>query len=142
MSEFPYGAYASFFAKWFGNVFFITLAFLLWAVITIHWVFMLRGKTLWLRVSLAVVVSAIHYLVFGLLITGGLMGGEANFLYDPAHLHENLLVHGGLQYILRWPLALLPTGRYLIVLPVTIFGWGFWYSRKGKWSKVEDGESR
>jgi len=32
MSEFPYGAYYSFFAKWFGNVFFITFAFLLWVV--------------------------------------------------------------------------------------------------------------
>jgi hypothetical protein len=132
MPEFPYEDYVQFFSTWFGNVYFITLAFLLWVGITWHWVFMLKGRTLWLRVSLALVVSAIHYLVFGLLIAGGRMGGEAEFLYDPAHLSENLLVHGGLIQILLWPLSLLPTGGYLMVLPVIIAGWVFWYLRRRK----------
>ena len=129
MSEYPYAAYYSFFAKWFGNIWFVTFAFLLWLVITVHWAFMLKGKTLWLRVPLAFIVSAVHYLIFGLLIAGGRFGGEAEFFYDPALLRDNLFVHGGLQGILLWPLYLLSTGGIWIVLPVVIFGWGFWYSR-------------
>jgi hypothetical protein len=132
LSEYPYAAYYSFFAKWFGNIWFVTFAFLLWLVITVHWAFMLKGKTLWLRVPLAFIVSAVHYLIFGLLIAGGRFGGEANFLYDPTCLRENLFFYHGLEEILHWPLDLLPTGGIWIVLPVVIFGWGFWYSRSSR----------
>lgn len=132
MSEFPYAAYFNFFTAWFGNVLFITFAFLLWVAITVHWVFILKGRTLWLRVPLVLIVSAIHYLVFGLLIAPGRFGGEAEFLYDPTHLRENLFFYHGLQMILLWPLSLLPTGGIWIVLPVVIFGWGFWYSRSSR----------
>jgi len=130
MSEFLYAAYFSFFAKWFGNIWFVTFAFLLWAAITIHWAFfVLKGRTLWLRVPLALIVSAVHYLIFGLLIAGGLFGGEASFLYDPAHISENMSIYHGWRLISFWPRSLLPTGGIWIVLPVVIFGWGFWYSR-------------
>ena len=132
MSEYPYAAYHIFFTTWFGNVLFITFAFLLWVAITVHWAFMLRERTLWLRVPLAFIVSAVHYLIFGLLIAGGRFGGEAEFFYDPALLRDNLFIHGGLQGILLWPLSLLPTGGIWIVLPVVIFGWGFWYSRSSR----------
>ena len=133
MSEFPYGAYCSFFSKWFGNVFFISFAFLLWLVITVHWAFFVfKGRTLWLRVPLVLVVSAVHYLLFGLLFAPGYFGGEANFLYDPTHIRENLFFYHGWQLIALWPLSLLPTGGIWIVLPVVIFGWGFWYSRSSR----------
>lgn len=132
MAEYPYAAYANFFTKWFGNLFFLAFAFLLWLTITIIWARILRGRTLWLRVPLVLVVSAIHYLLFGLLFAPGYFGGEAQFLYDPMHLKENLLLYHGWQLIAFWPLSLLPTGGYLIVLPVVIFGWGFWYSRSSR----------
>jgi hypothetical protein len=132
MPEYPYAAYYVFFARWFGNIWFVTFAFLLWVVVTVHWAFMLKGKTLWLRVPLVFIVSAVHYLIFGLLIAGGRFGGEAEFLYDPALLRDNLFIHGGLQGILLWPLSLLPTGGIWIVLPVVIFGWVFWYVRSSR----------
>ncbi len=132
MSEFPYGAYYSFFATWFGNPVFLAFAFLLWVTITVHWSLMLRGKTPWLRVPLALTISAIHYLFFGLLFAPGYFGGEAEFLYDPTHIRENMYLHGGWQLIVLWPLYLLTTGGILIVLPVVIFGLGFWYSRSSR----------
>ena len=132
MSEYPYAAYHNFFVTWFGNPFFLAFAFLLWLTITIIWARILRGRTLWLRVPLVLVVSAVHYLLFGLLFAPGYFGGEAQFLYDPAHLSENLLIYHGWQLIAFWPLSLLPTGGYLIVLPVVIIGWGFWYSRSSR----------
>lgn len=138
MSEFPYAAYYNFFATWFGNPFFLAFAFLLWLTITIIWTRMLRGRTLWLRVPLAFTVSAIHYLVVGLLFAPGYFGGEAEFLYDPVHLRENLLLHGGLNLIVLWPLYLLTTGGILIVLPVVIFGWGFWYSRSSRKKRSDE----
>ena len=133
MSEYPYAAYHNFFGTWFGNPFFLAFAFLLWVAIAIHWAFfVLKGRTLWFRVPPAFIVSAVHYLLFGLLFAPGYFGGEANFLYDPAHLRENLLIYHGWQLIAFWPLSLLPTGGYLIVLPVVIIGWGFWYSRSSR----------
>lgn len=133
MSEFPYGAYVIFFGKWFGNPVFLAFAFLLWLGITIHWAFFaMKARPLWLRVPLVLVISAVHYLLFGLLFAPGYFGGEARFLYDPAHLSENLFTYHGWQLIVFWPFSLLPTGGYLIVLPLLLIGWGIWYSRSSR----------
>ncbi len=132
MCEYPYGDYAIFFAKWFGNGVFVTFAFLLWLAITVHMVFIFRRRKWWFRAPLALIVSAVHYLIFGLLIAGGRMGGEAEFLYDPALLRDNLFIHGGLQEILLWPLILLPTGGYLFVFPVVVIGVVYLFIRRQK----------
>ena len=100
MSEFPYSAYYDFFARWFGNGVFITIAFLLWLAITVQMIFIFRRRKWWLRVPLVSIVSSVHYLIFGLLVAGGRFGGEAEFLYDPALLRDNLLTLGGIQGIL------------------------------------------
>ncbi len=133
---YPYASYYEFFSKYFGNALFVTLAFLLWVTITVVWFRRLRIR-LWFRVPLAFIISAVHYLIFGVLIAGGRFGGAAEFFYDPALLRDNLFIHGGLQGILLWPLSLLPTGGIWIVLPSLIFGWGFWYSRKRGTAKSE-----
>lgn len=125
---YPYASYYEFFAKYFGNIFFVTFAFLLWVGITVILIKTLRIGV-WLKAPLIAVISTIHYLLFGLLVAPGFFGGTAEFLYDPVHLTENLYVHGGLRLILLWWWELLPTGGIWIVLPVFIFGFGFWYSR-------------
>ena len=129
---YPYAAYYNFFAQYFGNVFFLAFAFLLWVAITVTWYRILRRKPLWLIIPLTFTISIVHYLVFGLLFAPGYFGGEAEFLYDPTHIRENIYLHGGWQLIALWPLYLLTTGGILIVLPVVIFGLGFWYSRSRK----------
>jgi hypothetical protein len=125
---YPYASYYEFFAKYFGNMLFVTFAFLLWIGITLILIRALKLR-LWLKVPLIVIVSTTYYLLFGLLIATGFSGGSAEFLYDPMNLADNLYAHGGLQLILLWWLELLPTGGIWIVLPVLIFGFGFWYSR-------------
>jgi hypothetical protein len=140
MSEFPYGVYYNFFAIWFGNGVFITVAFLLWLAITVHMVLAFRGRKWWFRVPLSLTMSVIHYLIFGLLVAGGRFGGEAEFLYDPAHLRDNLLTLGGLQGILLWPLSLLPTGGFLVVFPVIVIGVAYLFiRRRKKESNIEQG---
>lgn len=128
VSMYPYASYCEFFVRYFGNVLFVTFAFLLWIGITIILIRALRIG-LWLKVPLIAVISATYYLLFGLLIAPGFSGGTAEFLYDPVNLVDNLYAHGGLRLILLWWLELLPTGGIWIVLPIFIFGFGFWYSR-------------
>lgn len=127
MSEFPYAAYYDFFATWFNNIFFISFAFLLWVAIT-HWAFFMKGRTLLLRLALALLVTSVCYLIFGLLIAGGRFGGQAEFFYDSTIFKDNLFVHGGLQGILLWPLFLFPTGGIWIVLIFIVLWLGFRYS--------------
>ncbi len=140
MPEFPYSAYYNFFAKWFGNGAFIAFTFLLWLGITVHMVFIFRRRKWWFRAPLVLAVSAMHYLVFGLLVAGGRFGGEAEFLYDPALLRDNMFILGGLQGILLWPLSLLPTGGFLVVFPVVVIGvvYRLIHQRK-KESNIEQG---
>jgi hypothetical protein len=132
MSEFPYGDYANFFARWFGNGAFITFAFLLWLAITVHTVFTFRRRKWWFRAPLVSAVSVVHYLIFGLLVAGGRFGGEAEFMYDPTLFKDNMFIHGGFQRILLWPLSLLPTGGFLVVFPVVAIGVVYLFKRRQK----------
>ena len=103
-----------------------------WLGIALLLIRMLRRKASWPRAYLSVMSLAAIYLIVGLLFVPGYFGGDANFLYAPGRLADNLYQYHGLQLILTWPIYLLPTGGILIVIPLVLTGWVFWYSRSSK----------
>ena len=138
MDTWPYAAFVEFFSKWFGNGIFLTFAFLVWAGITVYLLVVLWRKPWWYKWPLVVVISGVHYLVFGLIIAPGFFSGEAEFLYDPAIIRANMLEHGGLYAILAWPGHIVEARWAVIMLPVgflgflAILGWGVWKLRRRK----------
>jgi hypothetical protein len=131
---FPYEAYYDFFAKWFGNPFYLAIAFILWAAITITFFRLSRVMAGWLRITLTVIVSVIHYMVFGMLFAPSWFGGQAEFLYNPAYIGENIFDHGGWYLIMFWPFYLVQTGGMVMVIAaaVIVFGIRYFFGRKRK----------
>ena len=85
-------------------------AFLFWVGATVIVVRVLRRSRPYLRFALSLAISGSLYLLFGLLIAPSQFGGEAEFLYEPTRVIENLLHRGGLQAILLWPFYVLSGG--------------------------------
>jgi hypothetical protein len=136
VDSWPYADFVNFFCTWFGNGISLTIAFLLWTAITVHCLIVFWEKKWWLKWPLVVVISVVHYLVFGLIIAPGFFGGEAEFLYDPTIIGENMLEHGGLYAILAWPVHIVEARWAAFMMPVGflgflgILGWGVWKLRK------------
>jgi len=100
MDRYPYSKVFGFFAD-INTPLNLGIALLLFFVITIFLFQKLKSK-----IS-ATLISIVLYLVVGAFFAPGMWGGEAQFLYDPAHLLENLFSNGAWQIIVLWPLTIL-----------------------------------